>query len=89
MDNSLYFWKESNVKRACEAKLTPLSVDFDAKTGIFPSSRGSSSYTCSLDFCSCVDFSIRGISNRKSRCTFSVHRLGAILVFLLSFRHLL
>ena len=61
MDNSFYFWKESNVKRACEAKLTPLSVDFDAKTANFPSSRGSSSYTCSLDFCSCVDFSI----NRK------------------------
>ena len=33
MDSALYFWKESNVKRACEAKLTPISVDFDAKNG--------------------------------------------------------
>lgn len=61
MDSSLYFWKESNVKKACEAKLTPLSVDFVAKTGIFPASKGSSVYTCSPDSCSCADFSI----NRK------------------------
>ena len=42
MDSALYFWKESNVKRACEAKLTPISVDFDAKKGVFPASKGSS-----------------------------------------------
>ena len=58
MDSALYFWKESNVKRACEAKLTPISVDFDAKTGVFPASKGSSTYTCSLDSCSCTDFAI-------------------------------
>ena len=61
MDSSLYFWKESNVKKACEAKLTPLSVDFDAKTGVFPASKGSAVYTCSPDSCSCADFAI----NRK------------------------
>ena len=58
MDSALYFCKESNVKRACEAKLTPISVDFDAKTGVFPASKGSSTYTCSLDSCSCTDFAI-------------------------------
>ena len=58
MDTTLYFWKESNVKRACEAKLTPLSVDFDEKTGTFPASKGSATYTCSLDSCPCADFSM-------------------------------
>lgn len=61
METSLYFWKESNVKRACEAKLTPLSVDFETKTGVFPSSRGAGTYVCTLESCPCGDFSI----NRK------------------------
>lgn len=64
MDASLYFWKEKNVKNACEAKLTPLSVDFDAETGIFSASAASknaSTYTPSLQSCSCGDF----LRNRK------------------------
>ena len=61
MDSSLYFWKPNNVKSAISAKMTPLSVDFDAKTGVFPSSRGHKTYVCTLEQCPCTDFSI----NRK------------------------
>ena len=61
MDTSLFFWKENNVKSAISAKMTPLSVDVDAKTGVFPSSRGNKTYVCTLEQCPCTDFSI----NRK------------------------
>lgn len=61
MDTSLYFWKANNVKSAISAKMTPLSVDVDAKTGVFPSSRGNKTYVCTLEQCPCTDFSI----NRK------------------------
>lgn len=61
MDTSLFFWKPNNVKSAISAKMTPLSVDFDAKTGVFPSSRGNKTYICTLEQCPCTDFSI----NRK------------------------
>lgn len=61
MDSSLYFWKPNNVKSAIAAKMTPLSVDFDAKTGVFPSSRGNKTYVCTLEQCPCTDFAI----NRK------------------------
>ena len=61
MDTALYFWKANNVKSAVSAKMTPLSVDFDAKTGVFPSSSGNKTYVCTLEWCPCTDFSI----NRK------------------------
>ena len=58
MDTTLYFWKANNVKSAVSAKMTPLSVDYDAKTGVFPSSRGNKIYICTLEQCPCTDFSI-------------------------------
>ncbi|MCI6373827.1 MAG: hypothetical protein MR821_00850 [Clostridiales bacterium] len=61
MDTTIFFWKPNNVKSAISGKMTPISVDYEAKTGVFASSRGNKTYTCTLDQCPCTDFSI----NRK------------------------
>ena len=61
MDTERFFWKPNNVKSATDAKMTPLSVDVDAKSGVFPSSKGNNTYVCTLEYCPCVDYA----RNRK------------------------
>lgn len=46
---------QKRIKKAQSADLTPISIDFEAQTGLFNGS-GKKPYDVRLDFCSCGDF---------------------------------
>lgn len=52
--------QEKRIKSAKSAKTTPLSVDKEALTGVFPGS-GKEPYQVSLESCTCGDFRRRGL----------------------------
>lgn len=46
---------QKRIKKATSADLTPISVDYEAQTGVFNGS-GKTPYEVTLDFCNCGDF---------------------------------